>query len=128
MSQATPPTYNPGVAPPPVSETSTSGMALAAMILGIVGMCLVPLGLVGLILGIVALSQIGDPIRRLTGRGLAITGIVTGAIGLTLAPISIIALMIGIMLPALGAAQSTARKMTNNTQLRGIHMAMSTYS
>ncbi|MEM1353513.1 MAG: prepilin-type N-terminal cleavage/methylation domain-containing protein [Planctomycetota bacterium] len=35
--------------------------------------------------------------------------------------ISIIALLIGILLPALGAARRTARRMQNSTQLRGIH-------
>src|SRR5690625_2355923 len=34
--------------------------------------------------------------------------------------ISIIALLIGILLPALAAARTAARKMTNNTHLRGI--------
>lgn len=42
--------------------------------------------------------------------------------------ISIIALLIGILLPALGAARRTARQMANNTQLRGIHQGMFTYS
>ncbi|MEX1017259.1 MAG: type II secretion system protein [Phycisphaeraceae bacterium] len=37
--------------------------------------------------------------------------------------ISIIALLIGILLPALGAARDTARRMQNSTQLRGIHQA-----
>ena len=35
--------------------------------------------------------------------------------------ISISALLIGILLPALGAARRTARRMQNSTQLRGIH-------
>ncbi|MEX1015363.1 MAG: prepilin-type N-terminal cleavage/methylation domain-containing protein, partial [Phycisphaeraceae bacterium] len=38
--------------------------------------------------------------------------------------ISIIALLIGILLPALGAARATARRMQNNTQIRGIHQAL----
>ncbi|MFA9478470.1 type II secretion system protein [Phycisphaerales bacterium AB-hyl4] len=38
--------------------------------------------------------------------------------------ISIIALLIGILLPALGAARATARRMQSNTQIRGIHQAM----
>jgi prepilin-type N-terminal cleavage/methylation domain-containing protein len=42
--------------------------------------------------------------------------------------ISIIGLLIAILLPALNAARTAARKMTNNTQLRGIHQAFVTYS
>ncbi|MFA9478903.1 type II secretion system protein [Phycisphaerales bacterium AB-hyl4] len=38
--------------------------------------------------------------------------------------ISIIALLIGILLPALGAARNTARRIQSNTQLRGIHQGM----
>lgn len=38
--------------------------------------------------------------------------------------ISIIALLIGILLPALGAARESARKMTNSTQVRGIQQAL----
>jgi len=37
--------------------------------------------------------------------------------------ISIIALLIGILLPALGAARTTARKMQNSVNLRSIHQA-----
>lgn len=42
--------------------------------------------------------------------------------------ISIIALLIGILLPALGAARTSARRMVNNTQIRGIHQALFTES
>ncbi|MEM1028005.1 MAG: prepilin-type N-terminal cleavage/methylation domain-containing protein [Planctomycetota bacterium] len=42
--------------------------------------------------------------------------------------ISIIALLIGILLPALGAARRTARQMSNNTQLRGIHQGFVTFA
>ncbi len=42
--------------------------------------------------------------------------------------ISIIALLVGILLPALGAARTAARQMQNNTQVRGIHQAMSIYA
>ncbi|MEM9753732.1 MAG: prepilin-type N-terminal cleavage/methylation domain-containing protein [Planctomycetota bacterium] len=38
--------------------------------------------------------------------------------------ISIIALLIAILLPALGAARTTARQLQNSTQLRGIHQGM----
>jgi len=42
--------------------------------------------------------------------------------------ISIIALLVGILLPALGAARRTARKMKSNTQIRGTHQAMVMYA
>jgi prepilin-type N-terminal cleavage/methylation domain-containing protein len=42
--------------------------------------------------------------------------------------ISIIALLIGILLPALGAARATARRMKNNTQVRGIHHSLVLFS
>ncbi|MEM9913567.1 MAG: prepilin-type N-terminal cleavage/methylation domain-containing protein [Planctomycetota bacterium] len=42
--------------------------------------------------------------------------------------ISIIALLIGILLPALGAARTSARQMKSNTQLRGIHQGSFTFS
>jgi hypothetical protein len=112
-SQGLPPTT-----PSDLSRTlRTSGLAIASLVCGLI-MCLPPTALAGVILGIVALTQIADPARRLTGRGLAIAGIVTGAIGCTLVPV---ALLIAILLPALSAARSTARQMQNSTQLRGIH-------
>lgn len=42
--------------------------------------------------------------------------------------ISIIALLIAILLPALGAARQSARKIQNSTQLRGIHQALVVYA
>ena len=42
--------------------------------------------------------------------------------------ISIIALLIGILLPALSAARRAARQMQSNTQTRGQHQALVTYS
>jgi len=42
--------------------------------------------------------------------------------------ISIIALLIAILLPALGAARETARRMQNSTHLRGIHQGLYNYS
>jgi len=42
--------------------------------------------------------------------------------------ISIIALLIAILLPALGAARESARKMQNNTQIRGIHQGMFSFA
>ncbi len=42
--------------------------------------------------------------------------------------ISIIALLVGILLPALGAARISAKKLQSNTQLRGMHQAFVTHA
>ncbi|MCC7408407.1 MAG: prepilin-type N-terminal cleavage/methylation domain-containing protein [Phycisphaeraceae bacterium] len=42
--------------------------------------------------------------------------------------ISIIALLIGILLPSLGTARRQARRMENNTRVRGIHQGMLAYA
>ncbi|MFI0370215.1 DUF4190 domain-containing protein [Actinomadura sp. 1N219] len=55
---------------PPSYEGKTNGVAIAAFVTGLLG-CL---GVLGLILGIVALKQIGE--RGGKGRGLAIAGII----------------------------------------------------
>jgi hypothetical protein len=61
--------------PPP--RGGNSGMAIAAMVCGICGfLCLIP-GVVGIILGFVALPQIKRTGQG--GRGMAITGIVVGS-------------------------------------------------
>jgi hypothetical protein len=65
-------------APPPLpvaaAETKTSGLAIASLVLGILGMCGIT-ALLGLILGIVSLVKINRSGGRLSGQGLAIAGI-----------------------------------------------------
>ena len=108
---------------PPASKTS--GLAITGLILGLVGVCFVPLGIVALVLGIMALNQISDSGRALTGRGMAITATVLGGLSIAIAPL---ALMVGIMLPALGAARRAAQQMKNTTQLRLVTQSMITDS
>ncbi len=117
------PGSTPGSAVPIPLTQKSSGLAIAALVVGIPGLCFAPLGIAALIMGIVALTQIGDPRRALTGRGMAITGTVLGGLSLVFVPF----VLIGIMLPALGAARRTARKMANTTQVRGIQQAMISY-
>ncbi|XAL99518.1 hypothetical protein OT109_18310 [Phycisphaeraceae bacterium D3-23] len=55
--------------------------------------------------------------------GAVIALIITGVVGFF-----VILLLIAILLPALGAARRTARRMQNSTQLRGMHQGMVTYA
>lgn len=73
-----PPNYPP---PPPYGyqypppRRPVNGMSIAAMVLGIVGVCS-PIGLLGLIFGTIAKRQIAE--RGEEGEGFAVTGIVLG--------------------------------------------------
>lgn len=94
------PAYNmqggyPGYQPKP-----GSALAIASLILGIIGLLtgwLIfggALGLVGVILGIVALVKVKN--GTASGKGMAIGGIVTGALGMIGAVVMLILGMIGI--------------------------------
>ena len=99
----TPPPPAPGAyayAQPPASPAKANGLALASMILGIlgvtIGLCLIAfpvMPILAVVFGHIGLSQIrktGAP-----GRGFAITGLVTGYIGIALAVLWLIGLIIG---------------------------------
>ncbi len=92
----------PGVPPPPAYpvKAKTNGLALASMILGIVGitvgLCLIffpVMPILAVVFGHLGLSQTrstGAP-----GRGYAIAGLVTGYIGIALAILWLIAIIFG---------------------------------
>lgn len=103
---------------------STSGMAVAALILGLIG-CIPPLGIVAVILGLIAIARIDNPANRLTGKGLAIAGAVIG--GATTFLIVPLALMIGVLVPSLGTSAGPSRTQSI-MRARGICSAMIQYS
>ena len=88
--------YQPPPAPPPYWQrqpgyapvTKTNGLAIASLVLGIVWLFWLG-SAVGLILGLVALSQIKR--RHQNGRGIAIAGVVLSTIGLVVLIVAAIA-------------------------------------
>jgi len=82
------PAWNVSFAPPP----RQNGLALASMITSLAGLafCLLP-GVVGLVLGIVALQQISRD--GTTGRGFAIAGITVGAVETALVVLWFVAML-----------------------------------
>jgi len=68
------PPYAPGLYP----AQKTNGLAIASLVLGILGICCGLLGILGLIFGYVGKSQIEKSGGAETGNGLAIAGIVLG--------------------------------------------------
>jgi hypothetical protein len=107
-----------------------SGMAVTAMVLSIIGVatsCLLigfPIVIIGIILGIVALSQINRRPQELAGKGYALAAIITGAAGGFL----MIPLAIAILLPSLGRARELSNRAYCAANLRGIVQSMNIYA
>ncbi len=102
----------------------TSGMAIAALVLGILSIFTCALTTIpAIILGIVSLVKIEKSGGRLTGRGFAIAGIVVPVV-----MVPIIALLMGILMPALARTRQIAFRMVCGTNLSGIGRAMLIYS
>ena len=83
--------YAPGIA----QATSTNGLAIASMVLGILWLYWIG-SILALVFGYVAKGQIARSAGRQTGRGMAIAGIVLGWIGVgVLALVIVLALAFG---------------------------------
>jgi hypothetical protein len=97
--EASPPPVIPRVVatPQPVLLPQTSGMAIASMVVGVIGMvsggmcgCF-PVPLLAIIFGHVSYSKITHNPQALTGKGFAIAGFTTGYVGLLSSIIMMIA-------------------------------------
>jgi hypothetical protein len=119
--------------PPPMPEVlpygveqgrRSSGLAIGALVCGFVGLvgCW-PVGVVGLVLGIVALVKIGNQPARYGGKGMAIGGVCTGGLSILMVPV-----MIAILLPSLSRARELSKRSVCAVNLRGIGQAMYIYA
>ena len=99
----------------------TSGLAIAALVLGIIGLIIPGLGLIGVVLGIIALTKMRDP--RVGGKGLAIGGIAVGAVSILW-----LGCMMSILLPSLNRARETANRVKCASNMRQIGQAILLYS
>jgi prepilin-type processing-associated H-X9-DG protein len=106
----------------PEVQPKSSGLAIAALVCGIVGLIVPGVGLVGLILGIIALAQRKTPADP--GKGMAIGGIVTGGLSLLCVP----ALLISILLPSLNRAREAANRIKCASNMRQIGLGLKLYA
>lgn len=103
-----------------ITSAKTSGLAVASLIFGLLSFILSCLtGVIGLVLGIIALVQIGKSQGIQTGKGLAIGGIVTSLIGMMLMPL--------LLLPAVQATREAARRVTSQNNMRQLGLSMLNY-
>ena len=102
----------------------TSGMAIAALVLGILSMFTCGLTTIpAIILGIVSLVKIERSGGSLSGRGFAIAGMVVPVV-----LIPMIALMMGIMMPALARVRQVAFRITCGTNMSDLGKLMLLYA
>lgn len=103
--------------PPAAPVSSTSGLAVSALVLAIVPLCLTQV--LGIVLGIVALFRIRSSDGRLKGQGLAVSGIIVGvAWGV---------LQLGLIVPAVFRAREAARTSACQCNLKQIGLAFHMY-
>lgn len=104
-------------APPPITQVSpphTAGLALASFVLGLLSVtCLSILtGIPALIVGSIALHQIGSSGGRGAGKSQALAGLIMGIVSFALLPlvIAVLAIATSVTLPAVNAARTKAKE------------------
>lgn len=114
-----------GGPPPPLPGAGeTSRKAIWALVCGILTPFCCITGPVAIVLGILALREIGDGAARKTGRGLAIAGIAL-AVGLMVVGVGIDA---AILLPALARGREAARRAECENNLKALFAIAQDYA
>ena len=115
----------------PSGRPRTAGLAITALVLGIVGIvtsCVgigLLLGIAAVILGVIALGQTKQP--QVQGRGMAIGGIGTGVVAV-LATIALGVMWFALTVPVLNSARNTAIKIQCASNLRMIGLGTILYA
>ena len=120
---------NPYAQAPPIGTAGgqaprTSNLAISSMVLGMLSLfCNFFTGVIGFILGVIALVKISGSDGKLKGSGFAIAGIICSFL------FSIIGggIMLGMMLPAVQQVREAARKTVSLNNLRQLGLATLNY-
>jgi len=110
----------------PLPDAKTSGMAVASMICGILGLLLWLPCIPAIILGHLGLSAIKKSAGALKGSGMAVTGLVTGYI--MIAAIPLIAILASLAVPAYQSVQKQALQMKSMVNAKQLVIGMRQYA
>ncbi len=101
----------------------TSGMAVAALICGILGFCMPFLFIVAIVLGIVGIVVTGKAPLYKSGKGMAITGVILGAV----AAMFWLMFMASIIIPSFSHAREAACRVVSRSNINHIIQCMWMY-
>ena len=123
------PVYNPSYDEPNLNEEPKKGLAIAALVLGIIGFFTIGIlgigAIVGIVLACVAMSRAKRDPWQYGGRGMAIAALVLNIVCLvSFVPMGMIA---AIAIPNLMAARRAANEGSAQASLRTLHAAEATY-
>jgi len=113
----------PGLPPTTAPQGKTSGMAVASLVLGIVGFCGIT-AIIGIILGVAAQVKIRRSGGQLKGSGLAIAGMVVSCVMLLFS----IPLLAALLLPALAKVKQSAENGGCENNARQVALAVRLYA
>jgi type II secretory pathway pseudopilin PulG len=107
------------------APVKTSGMAIASLVLGILGLFTCGItALIGLIFGIIAMVKVKNSGGRLGGNGIALAGVIVSGIFLFMLPF----ILAGMLLPALAAAKQKSEAINCVNNLKQLALAVRIYS
>ncbi len=111
--------------PMPPQTPRTSRLAVASLVLGLLGFLILP-AVAGLICGIIAIVLIQRNASALKGSGIAVAGTVVSGVMLALVPV--LAILLAMLLPALAKAKGKAQMIQSMNNLKQITLAMHLYA
>lgn len=117
------PAVSPVSAPLPVARTS--GKAVASLILSFFSLFFIP-GVIAVVLGHMAYSEIKKSAGQLKGQGVALAGLILGYLGIAAIPFLLI--IAAIAIPNLLRARTAANEASAVGSLRTLNVALVTYA
>lgn len=103
------------------AQAKPGGLAATALVLGIIGLIIWPLGVGALICGAMALNRGGH-------RGMAMAGVALGVIGTLLCLALVFALPAAVLLPVFARAREKARMASCQSNLKQVALAAAMYA
>lgn len=125
MSQSPPQSMMNHTSPPP--RPQTSGVAVASLVFGLLGLLTFGLaGVAGLVLGVIGIRQINRSEGALTGKPLAVGGLIASALSIVIA--GLLVLLAVMLYPQLVAARSVAKAIQTQSTMRQESLGIMLYA